>query len=68
MSARPFVITVGNRKGGTGKTTTAVNIAGEVAARGLRTLLIDLDTQGHAGIGVGPPPVRRGPPTAIRFL
>jgi chromosome partitioning protein len=49
----PFVIAVANRKGGTGKTTTAVNLAVGFAKRGVKTLLIDLDTQGHAGIGLG---------------
>lgn len=50
---RPFTITVSNRKGGSGKTTTAVNLAAEFAARGQRTLLVDLDTQGHAALGLG---------------
>ncbi len=50
---RMQVIAVANRKGGTGKTSSAVNLAAEMAARGLRTVLIDLDTQGHAGISVG---------------
>ncbi|MCM2475043.1 ParA family protein [Rhizobium sp. CG5] len=49
----PFVMAVANRKGGTGKTTTAVNLAVGFARRGVRTLLVDLDTQGHAGIGLG---------------
>ncbi len=48
-----LIISVANRKGGTGKTTTAVNLAAEMAARGHKTLLIDLDTQGHAGYGLG---------------
>lgn len=48
-----FVLAISNRKGGTGKTTTAVNIAAEMAARGVPTLLIDLDTQGHAAVGLG---------------
>lgn len=49
----PFVLTVSNRKGGSGKSTTVVNLAAEWAARGIRTLVVDLDTQGHAGLGVG---------------
>jgi chromosome partitioning protein len=47
------VIAVSNRKGGTGKTTVAVNLAAELAARGRRVLLIDLDTQSHCAVGVG---------------
>lgn len=43
-----------NEKGGTGKTTLAVNFAAYLArARGLKVLLIDLDTQGHAGKALG---------------
>jgi len=45
-------ILISNRKGGTGKTTTAVNLAGELAKTN-SVLLIDFDTQGHSGIGVG---------------
>src|SRR5665647_1588624 len=44
---------VSNRKGGTGKTTVSVNLAAELAALGLRVLLVDLDSQGHCAVGLG---------------
>ncbi|MBV5320423.1 MAG: ParA family protein [Sulfuricurvum sp.] len=45
-------IVVSNRKGGSAKTTTAVNLACELAKHG-SVLLIDFDTQSHASMGVG---------------
>ena len=47
------VVAICNRKGGCGKTTTAVNLAAELGRRKIPTLVIDLDSQGHAGIGLG---------------
>lgn len=55
-------IVVSNRKGGTGKTTVSVNVAAELAALGLRVLLVDLDSQGHCAVGVGIK-VSKGTPT-----
>lgn len=49
------VITIGNEKGGVGKTTTCVTIAAGLAHRGHRVLLIDADAQGHATRAVGMP-------------
>ena len=46
-------LVVVNQKGGVGKTTTAVNVAAAAAARGVRTLLVDLDAQGNATAGLG---------------
>lgn len=61
MPTPPFVIAVANRKGGAGKTTTAVNLAAGLARCGIETLLVDLDTQGHAGLGLGIAPGKDRP-------
>jgi chromosome partitioning protein len=50
-----------NQKGGVGKTTTTVNVAAALAARGHRVMVVDLDPQAHATFHLGLEPTPDDP-------
>jgi chromosome partitioning protein len=47
------VIAIANQKGGVGKTTVAINLAGALAEHGYRLLCVDMDAQANLTVGLG---------------
>lgn len=51
--SRAKVVSFSNQKGGVGKTTSCVNLSAQIANKGKKVLMIDMDPQGNATSGLG---------------
>lgn len=65
MSNKPIIISICSEKGGVGKTTTTINLAGGLAKRGKEVLVVDLDQQQNASHALGY--VKDGRPTSAEL-